>query len=38
VQRATVLDWFGGRRGFEVAHALEVEERVIEALIVEDWM
>ena len=38
VQRATVLDWFGGRPGFEAAHALEVEEGIIEALIAEDWM
>jgi putative transposase len=38
VQRATVLDWFGGRPGFEEAHALEVEEGVIEALIVKNWM
>jgi hypothetical protein len=38
VQRATVLDWFGGRPGVEAAHALEVEERVIEALMVENWM
>jgi putative transposase len=38
VQRESVLDWFGGRPGFEEAHTLEVEEGVIEALIVEDWM
>jgi hypothetical protein len=38
VQREVVLDRFDGRPGFEEAHALEVEEGVIEALIVEDWM
>jgi putative transposase len=38
VQRESVLDWFGGRPGFEAAHVAEVEEGVIEALIVEDWV
>ena len=36
VQRDTVLDWFGGRMGFEELHLAGVDEAVIEPLIVEE--
>ena len=36
IQRATVLDWFNGRDGFEEAHRSAVDEAVIELLIAED--
>ena len=38
VQRDRVLEWFGGRSGFEEAHRREVDESKIEPLIGEDWM
>lgn len=33
INRAEVLDWFGGRREFIDAHRLEVDERLIAHLI-----
>ncbi len=39
IQRGVVLDWFGGRAGFEEAHIDRVDENIIESLIVgdKDW-
>ncbi len=36
VQRDAVLDWLGGRTGFEDFHLAEVDEETIGSLIVED--
>jgi putative transposase len=36
VQRRDVLEWFGGRAGFERAHVSMVDETIIEPLIRED--
>jgi REP element-mobilizing transposase RayT len=38
VERAEVLDWYGGRTEFEDAHAGEMDERLIEPLVEDDWM
>ena len=38
VERAEVLDWFGGRAEFEDAHAGEVDEGLIGPLVEDDWM
>jgi len=38
VQRAVVLDWFGGPAGFTEAHTASVDEAAIEPLIAEDWI
>ena len=36
IQRAAVLDWFGGAAAFEEMHTAWVDEALIEALIVDD--
>ena len=36
IQRAAVLDWFGGAAAFEEMHTARVDEALIEALIVDD--
>jgi hypothetical protein len=36
IQRAAVLDWFGGAAAFEEVHTGRVDEAVIEPLIVDD--
>ena len=36
LQRLTVLDWFGGRTGFEMSHITQVDEGIIESLVVDD--
>jgi putative transposase len=38
MQRATVLDWFGGRAGFAEAHLTWVDESRIKPRIVDDWV
>jgi hypothetical protein len=32
-----VLDWFGGKLGFEDAHTEEIAESTISTLIADDW-
>jgi len=38
VQRAEILDWFGGQIGFKDAHTKEVDETMIADLIVDDGL
>ena len=38
IQRAAVLEWFGGAAGFREAHVALVDEATIEPLIAEDWL
>jgi hypothetical protein len=38
IQRAAVLDWFDGPAGFKEAHALLVDEAIIEPLIADDGL
>jgi len=37
IQRNEVLDWFGGKMGFEDAHTEEIAESTIGTLIADDW-
>jgi len=38
VQRDDVLGWFGGRSAFEDGHILEIDEKLIEPLILDDFV
>lgn len=37
LQREAVLEWFGGRTGFEELYLTEVDEAIIVPLIIGDW-